>query len=49
MRTKRVLRPLRTLLRALCTLGSGRRARLGKRDGRHVRCETRNPNVVVAF
>ena len=48
MRTKRVLRALGTLFCALCAL---RRcyARLGKRDRRHVRRETRDANIVVAF
>ena len=41
-RTKRVLRALSTLLCALCALGGRRCARLGKSDGCHVRCETRN-------
>jgi hypothetical protein len=49
MRTKQVLRSLGTLLCALCAPGGRRWARLGKRDRRHVRCETRNANVVIAF
>jgi hypothetical protein len=49
MSTERVLRALGTLLSALCALGGRRCARLGKRDRRHVRCETRNANIVVAF
>lgn len=49
MRTKRVLRALSTLLCALCALGGGHRAGLGQRDGRHIRCETRNANIMVAF
>ena len=49
MRTERVLRPLGTLLCALCALGGRRYARLGKCDRRHVRCETRNANIVIAF
>ena len=49
MRTKRVLRALTTLLRALCDLGGRRCACLGERDRRDVRCETRNPNIMIAF
>ena len=49
MRTNRVLGALRALLRALCGLGGWRRTRLGQCNGRHVRCETRNPNIVIAF
>ena len=49
MRTKRVLRALCTLLRALCGLGGRHCARLGERYGRHVRCKTRNTNIMVAF
>lgn len=49
MRTKRVLCALGTLLRALCILGGRRHAGLRQRDGRHVRRETRNPNIVITF
>ena len=47
--TNRVLRALGTLLCALCALGGRRYARLGKRNRRHVRCETRDANIVIAF
>jgi len=49
MRTKRVLCALGTLLRALCILSGRRHAGLRQRDGRHVRRETRNPNIVITF
>ena len=49
MGAKRVLRALGTLLCTLCALGGRRYTRLGKRDRRHVRCETRNADIVIAF
>ncbi len=49
MGTKRILRALRALFRTLCALGHGRYTRLRKRDRRQVRCETRDPNIMIAF
>jgi len=47
--TKRILRTLRALLRALCVLDRGRHTRLRKRDRCHIRCKTGDADVVVAF
>ena len=46
---KRVLRVLGTLLCALWALGGKRCAHLVRCNRRHLRCEIRNANIVVAF